>query len=220
MKDLVQKAKELIQRLCLKVKAEWPSFKRLVELLARLAAKKIPNEEIPAAKAESLALLSQTKTILTLITCAIVILLLRGCGDSSASVRRDKRDEAVAKELKRIQELDKEIEEAKKHEFVCSVDGVKYTYFVLKGYATIVRSDASGDVRIPAALDGKPVCDINDNAFYGCSELTSIVIPDGVRNIFKHAFRNCTKLKTVTIPKSVVWICDGVFSKNEIYAFG
>ena len=106
MKDLVQKAKELIQRLCLNVKAEWPSFKRLVGLVARLATKKIPNEEIPSAKTESLALLSQTKTILCLGGASIVVLgivAMRGCGGATAEdeIRRQ-AFEQVASDARRL----------------------------------------------------------------------------------------------------------------------
>lgn len=101
MKDLVQKAKELIQRLCLNVKAEWPSFKRLVDLVARLATKKIPNEEIPSAKTESFALLSQTKTILCLGGASIVVLgivAMRGCGGITAEeeLRRQALEQVAA----------------------------------------------------------------------------------------------------------------------------
>lgn len=38
---------------------------------------------------------------------------------------------------------------------------------------------------------------ISDNAFYYCTSLTSITIPDSVTSIGKDAFYNCTNLKTV-----------------------
>ncbi|MBP3329212.1 MAG: leucine-rich repeat protein [Clostridia bacterium] len=44
---------------------------------------------------------------------------------------------------------------------------------------------------------------IGSNAFYNCSALTSIVIPEGFYTIGRYAFANCNYLKTVTIPKTM-----------------
>lgn len=44
---------------------------------------------------------------------------------------------------------------------------------------------------------------IGDGAFYGCSSLKSIHIPEGVKSIGDRAFRDCTGLTSVNIPKSV-----------------
>ncbi len=44
---------------------------------------------------------------------------------------------------------------------------------------------------------------ICDRAFYGCKSLTSIVIPGGVTSIDRYAFNGCTSLKSITIPDSV-----------------
>ena len=56
--------------------------------------------------------------------------------------------------------------------------------------------------------------------FSGCSELSSIVIPDGVTSIQLGAFSNCTKLTSITIPGSVTSIGSNVFdgctSLNDI----
>ena len=45
---------------------------------------------------------------------------------------------------------------------------------------------------------------INNNAFYDCTGLTELTIPDGVVNIGYRAFKNCTNLQCVTLPYSVV----------------
>lgn len=56
--------------------------------------------------------------------------------------------------------------------------------------------------------------------FSGCSELSSIVIPDGVTSIQLGAFSNCTNLTSITIPGSVTSIGSNVFdgctSLNDI----
>ena len=52
---------------------------------------------------------------------------------------------------------------------------------------------------------------ICDDAFYDCTGLTSVVIPDGVTEIGGAAFRGCTSLTSVVIPDSVTLIDDGAF---------
>ncbi len=50
------------------------------------------------------------------------------------------------------------------------------------------------------------VTSIGDYAFYNCTGLTSVTIPEGVTSIGDVAFYNCTGLTSVTIPASVTSI--------------
>lgn len=85
--------------------------------------------------------------------------------------------------------------------------------------ATVVKnSDVDFDVTdlvIPykCAIDGKEyiVNTIGTSAFYECSSLTSVIIPDSMTYIPPNAFFRCTSLKSVVIPDSVTSIGDSAF---------
>ena len=55
------------------------------------------------------------------------------------------------------------------------------------------------------------VTSIGDAAFYGCSSLTSVTIGDSVTTIGEGAFCECSSLTSVTIPDSVTTIGDAAF---------
>ena len=52
----------------------------------------------------------------------------------------------------------------------------------------------------------KPITKIGDSSFYGCSNLTSITIPNSVTLIGYSAFEGCTNLTSIAIPNSVTSI--------------
>jgi len=72
--------------------------------------------------------------------------------------------------------------------------------------------NASGNIVIASTYQGKPVTSIGDQAFYYCTSLTSVTIPDSVTSIGDYAFLNCFSLTSVTIPNSVTSIGDSAFS--------
>lgn len=88
-----------------------------------------------------------------------------------------------------------------------------YTYSVANGEATITDCDTaiSGDITIPSTLGGYPVTAIGLWAFYDCSNLTSITIPEGVSSIGDDAFYECTSLTSITIPEGVTSIGNSAF---------
>lgn len=80
----------------------------------------------------------------------------------------------------------------------------KYIIKKYKGFDPVVE--------IPAAIGGKPVCEIGHNAFADCKFLVSVSIPEGVTKIGYDAFIGCTGLTNVTIPDSVTVLEDRAFA--------
>ncbi len=73
----------------------------------------------------------------------------------------------------------------------------------------------SGAVNIPEEVTymgrTRKVTSIGDFAFYYCSDLTSVTIPNSVTSIGGGAFEGCSGLTSVTIPNSVTSIGSGAF---------
>src|SRR5690348_4894434 len=61
---------------------------------------------------------------------------------------------------------------------------------------------AGGDVVVPDNINGYPVISIGNSAFLNCSNLTSIILPEGITNIDIQAFTGCG-LTNIIIPDSV-----------------
>ena len=74
-----------------------------------------------------------------------------------------------------------------------------------------IGSATSNNLVIPVTHNGLPVTRIGDNAFSGCSGLTSVTIPDSVTGIGSGAFYGCSGLTTIVIPDSVVSIGSSAF---------
>ena len=85
--------------------------------------------------------------------------------------------------------------------------GYTWSYSVNGQFATIEKNKwAKGDLVIPATINGYSVTSIGDLAFFYCSGLTSITIPNSVTSIGNQAFYNCSGLSSITIPNSVTSI--------------
>ncbi|MCM1227901.1 MAG: leucine-rich repeat protein [Clostridium sp.] len=83
-------------------------------------------------------------------------------------------------------------------------------------YIEITGCDKSAETAdIPAEIDGMPVKCISASAFYDCSSLKNVTIPEGVISIELSAFGNCP-LESITIPDSVENIGDYAFNGTPL----
>lgn len=77
------------------------------------------------------------------------------------------------------------------------------------GKKTSYENEYSGNVVIPEKIkyDGKSynVTSIEDNAFYGCNELTSISLPNTIKEIYRYSFEGCDNLTSVNISDLSAW---------------
>lgn len=94
----------------------------------------------------------------------------------------------------------------------CGLSNV-WDYELKNGSVTITQYNGNNiEVVIPYTICGVPVTGIGDNAFYNCTNITSITIPGGVTTIGNYAFYNCSGLKTITISDKVTTIGNYAFA--------
>ena len=87
-----------------------------------------------------------------------------------------------------------------------------FTYTTNNGALTITGYNGSGGpIIIPNKINGLRVTSIGQYAFFNCSSLTSVTIPDTVISIEALAFLYCSGLKNVSIPDSLTSIGDYAF---------
>jgi len=85
--------------------------------------------------------------------------------------------------------------------------------FEFDGDVTTIGNDAFYQCSGLTSIDiPNSVTTIGNDAFTGCFGLTSIDIPNGVTDINDHAFLNCYSLTSITIPNSVTTIGYYAFS--------
>jgi len=84
------------------------------------------------------------------------------------------------------------------------------------GYTSIGNSAFFGKTQIISVIIGNSVTLIGSFAFAGCTSLTSITIPNSVITIRGQGFNSCTSLTSITIPNSVTSIGTNAFINSGL----
>ena len=80
----------------------------------------------------------------------------------------------------------------------------QYYYTTNNGVITIVGYNGpGGDVTMPSAINGLPVANLGDNAFFDTTTITRVTIANSITNIGIYAFDGCDGLTNVTFGSSV-----------------
>ena len=103
------------------------------------------------------------------------------------------------------------------------INGIYYEFYTYNGEnrarVTTNPNNYTGVIDIPETVIYEDITYIvryiSDDAFYMCSDLTSVTIPNNVVGIGKRAFYDCTDLTSITIPNSVVTISEEAFCGCE-----
>jgi hypothetical protein len=98
------------------------------------------------------------------------------------------------------------------------VNGVQYNMLTGTTNVEVIgnTTEYTGNITIPSTLPynnvSYSVTSIGSSAFYGCSGLTSLTLPNSVTSIGSSAFYECTGLTSLTIPNSVTSIGEAAFN--------
>ena len=92
-------------------------------------------------------------------------------------------------------------------------DSFTYTYVKNETGITIIgfEGELPAQLEIPSKIDGFPVNSIGGWTFQGCSNLSSVTIPNGVTSIGMHTFSECKNLTSITIPDGTTCIDSSAF---------
>ena len=105
------------------------------------------------------------------------------------------------------------------------IDGISYELDTYTKQATVIMKSSgtySGEVIIPESVEHEgtaySVTSIGERAFYNCSGLTSVTIPNSVMSIGKYAFYNCSGLTSVHVSDIAAW-CNIDFDSDAYNPF-
>lgn len=112
--------------------------------------------------------------------------------------------------LSKMSPIEVELSQARNVIYYTSVDEAVVTPYNPDAFGVPILSNDYADGLGIIVFDGD-VTYIRDWAFYGCTSLTSISLPDSVTSIENSAFCWCTSLTSITIPDSVTSIGDEAF---------
>lgn len=103
--------------------------------------------------------------------------------------------------------------------FPASASDINYEDFEIIDGVLIEYIGEGGDVVIPSTdADGNPVTWVDSRAFYGCTELTSVVVPEGIEGFGYSVFEGCSNLTEATLPYSLGEASYNVFKGTSLFS--
>ena len=90
------------------------------------------------------------------------------------------------------------------------------SYFSVDENGVLYNKSKTTMLFAPNTLSGsytvnESVTTIGGGAFSNCTEITEMILPEGLKNINSNAFENCTGLKNITIPANVSQMLPDIF---------
>jgi len=96
-----------------------------------------------------------------------------------------------------------------------------YDYEITDGGVIIkqyIVFDVDEEVTVPESIEGYPVVEIGDSAFWGCI-IESIIIPPNVQSLGSYSFSGCQQLKKVQLSKFLKNIGESAFEHCNTLRF-
>ncbi|MBO5898968.1 MAG: leucine-rich repeat domain-containing protein [Clostridia bacterium] len=94
-------------------------------------------------------------------------------------------------------------------------NGDTFTYEYLTSTTVKITAYSGNDephtITVPAKIEAYDVTAIDEQAFYACSNISSLVLPEGLIEIGAYAFANCEVLTEVSLPKTLEKVGKGAF---------
>lgn len=91
-------------------------------------------------------------------------------------------------------------------------EDIGYTYSVIGQEVTVTGFTGEPEIiDIPPYIEGFPVTEVRDNAFYCCDSLRRISLPPTVKRMGHHCFFGCRSLEEITLPKGLETMGMGCF---------
>ncbi len=145
------------------------------------------------------------KKWIALMLAALMALTLCSCSDDGEAEGNNGLDNFVEDEVV----IDSVTNDAGETFYFDPVDSDTVT---ITGYSS---PDKPHILTIPETLDGKRVVSISASAFYFRSDLTTIIIPEGITEIGEYAFAGCSKVTSIAFPSSLQKIGNAAFYACE-----
>ena len=96
---------------------------------------------------------------------------------------------------------------------ILTADAADTNYLTISG-DTVTRCDtkAEGLIEIPESVDGVEITKIGDYAFSRCTKITSVKLPETIKELGYGSFQDCSKLAEINLPEGLTSISADVFN--------